>query len=75
MIALAGGAAMLGALLVLLGQAAFFRPAPLAPPVVEANELTAEQAKAIADAEKMARAVEKLDQKSRKLIQSEMQKP
>lgn len=73
--AIAGGAAALGALLVLLGQAAFFRPAPLPAPVVEAKELTPEQTRAIADGGKLARAVEKLDQKSRRLIQSEMQKP
>ncbi|HEY0487944.1 MAG TPA: hypothetical protein VGD30_00375 [Telluria sp.] len=72
---IAGGAAALGALLVLLGQAAFFRPAPAPAPIVQARELTADQAKAIAEGEKLARAVEKLDAKSRKLIQSEMQKP
>lgn len=74
-IALAGGAALLGALLVLLGQAAFFRPAPPPAPIVQAKELTAEQTQALANAAKMARAVEKLDAKSRKLLQSEMQKP
>ncbi|MBZ2207892.1 hypothetical protein [Massilia soli] len=75
MIALAGGAALLGALLVLLGQAAFFRPPPAPAPIVQARELTAEQTQALANADKMARAVEKLDAKSRKLIQTEMQKP
>lgn len=75
MMAIAGGAAALSAVLVLLGQAAFFRPAPPSAPIIEAKELTAEQAKAIADGEKLARAVEKLDPKSRRLIQSEMQKP
>lgn len=74
-IAIAGGAALLGALLVLLGQAAFFRPPPPPAPVVQAKELTPEQTRTLADADKMARAVEKLDPKSRKLIQSEMQKP
>ena len=74
-IALAGGAALLGALLVLLGQAAFFRPAAPPAPIVQAKELTAEQTQALANADKMARAVEKLDAKSRKLIQTEMQKP
>ena len=74
-IAIASGAALLGALLVLLGQAAFFRaPAPPAP-VVQARELSAEQARALDDAGKLARAIEKLDPKSRKLIQTEMQKP
>ncbi|MGZ8289883.1 MAG: hypothetical protein ACXW2U_12310 [Telluria sp.] len=75
MLALAAGAALLGAILVLLGQAALFRPAPVPAPVVIAKELTPEQAKAIADGGKMAKAVEKLDPKSRKLIQAEMQKP
>ncbi len=74
-IAIAAGAALLGAVLVLLGQAAFFRPPPPPAPVVQAKELTPEQSKALAEADKMARAVEKLDAKSRKLIQSEMQKP
>jgi Tfp pilus assembly protein PilN len=74
-IAIAGGAALLGAVLVLLGQGMFFRPSPTPAPIVQAKELTAEQTKALADADKMARAVEKLDPKSRKLIQSEMQKP
>ncbi|MCC6073188.1 hypothetical protein ACFSQU_05585 [Massilia sp. GCM10020059] len=74
-IAIAGGAALLGAVLVLLGQAAFFRPPPPPAPIVQAKELTPEQTRALADADKMARAVEKLDAKSRKLIQSEMQKP
>ena len=74
-IAIASGAALLGAVLVLLGQAAFFRPPPSPAPIVQAKELTPEQTKALADADKMARAVEKLDAKSRKLIQSEMQKP
>mgnify|MGYP006318389351 FL=1 len=69
------GAAVFGALLVLMGQALFFRPGPVPAPVVIAKELTPEQAKAIADGDKMAKAVEKLDPKSRKLIQAEMQKP
>lgn len=75
MLAVAGGAAVLGALLVLLGQTLFFRPAPLAPTIVQAKELTPEQIKALADGAKLAKAVEKLDQKSRKLIQAEMRKP
>lgn len=75
MLAVAGAAAVLGALLVLLGQTLFFRPAPLAPAMVQAKELTPEQIKALADGAKLAKAVEKLDQKSRKLIQAEMRKP
>lgn len=74
-VAIAGGAAAFGALLVLLGQAAFFRPAPPSAPVVQARELTPEQAKALADYDKMARAVGKLDAKARKLVEAEMHKP
>lgn len=73
-IAIAGGAAALGALLVLLGQAAFFKPAPPAAPVVQAQELTPEQAKALADFDKLSRAVGKLDAKARKLVEAEMRK-
>lgn len=58
-------------LLVPLGQG----PAPLPPTIVQAKELTPEQIKALADGAKLAKAVEKLDQKSRKLIQAEMRKP
>lgn len=73
--AIAVGAAVLCALLVLIGQALFFKiPAPPASTVV-AKELTAEQAAALRDAEKMAKIVQKLDQKTRNAIQAEMQKP
>jgi hypothetical protein len=73
--AIAAGGAVLCALLVLLGQALLFK-APLPPPsTVIAKELTAEQAVALRDAEKMAKIVQKLDQKTRNAIQAEMQKP
>lgn len=73
--AIAFGAAVLCALLVLIGQALFFKiPAPPAPTVI-AKELTPEQAAALRDAEKMAKVVQKLDQKTRNAIQAEMQKP
>jgi hypothetical protein len=66
LLAAAAGIAVLCALLVLAGQALFFsRPAAL----------TQQQAEAIRQGEKLARAVEKLDPKSRAAIAAEMQKP
>jgi hypothetical protein len=76
--AIAGGAAVLAALLVLIGQALLTKPPvlPPAPPsTVIAKELTPEQATALRDGEKMAKIVQKLDQKTRNAIQAEMQKP
>lgn len=71
---LAGAAALLGALLVLAGQALWFRQsAPV--PVIMAKELTGEQALALKNAEKMSKIVSKLDQKTRNTIQTELQKP
>jgi Tfp pilus assembly protein PilN len=75
MMLVAGGAAVLGAVLVLAGQALFFRPGPVPAPVLQAKELTAEQSAAIRDGEKLARAVAKLDRKTRSAIEAEMQKP
>lgn len=78
--AIAAGAAVLCALLVLIGQALVFplqfkiaAPAPATAAV--AKEFTPEQAAALRDAEKMAKIVQKLDQKTRNAIQAEMQKP
>ena len=66
LLAAAAGIALLCALLVLAGQALFFaHPAAL----------TQQQAEAIRQGEKLARAVEKLDPKSRAAIAAEMQKP
>jgi hypothetical protein len=78
--AIAAGAAVLCALLVLLGQALLFAShpftiAPVPASTVIARELTPEQAAALRDAEKMAKVVQKLDQKTRNAIQAEMQKP
>lgn len=67
--AIAAGAALLGATLVLLGQALFFKPGPVV------RELTQEQAGAIRNGEKLANIVQKLDAKTRDKIQAEMQKP
>lgn len=73
--AIAAGAAVLCALLVLLGQAIFFTIPPVPASTVIAKELTPEQAQAIRDGEKMAKIVQKLDAKTRNAIQAEMQKP
>jgi hypothetical protein len=73
--ALAFGAAVLGALLVLGGQALLSRPAPPPVPVKPAQELSPEQSAAVQNAEKLARVVEKLDRKTRAAIAAEMQKP
>jgi hypothetical protein len=74
LIAIAAGAAVLGALLVLAGQALLFRPAAPAP-VIQARELTPEQLAAIRNGEKLAKIVEKLDRKTRSAIEAEMQQP
>lgn len=73
--AIAFGAAVLCALLVLIGQALLFKVPPAPPSTVIAKELTPEQAATLRDAEKMAKIVQKLDQKTRNAIQAEMQKP
>ncbi|SHH51912.1 hypothetical protein [Massilia sp. CF038] len=73
--ATAAGAALLGAVLVLLGQALWFKPAPIPPSTVIAKELTPEQAQAIRNGEKLGAIVQKLDAKTRNAIQAEMQKP
>lgn len=75
MLMAAGGAAVLGAALVLIGQALFLRPAPAPAPAAQAKELTPEQSAAIQNGEKLARIVSKLDQKTRSAIEAEMQKP
>lgn len=74
-IAIAGGAALLCAFVVLAGQALLLRPAPAPAPVLVAKELTPEQSVALRDGEKLARAVAKLDSKTRAAIAAEMQKP
>lgn len=73
----AAGVSLLCALLVLGGQALFFKPRPLPAPVVQvqAKTLTPEQSAAIANGEKLARAVQRLDPKTRAAIQAELQKP
>jgi hypothetical protein len=73
----AAGVALLTALLVLAGQALLTKPAPvpLAPPISAPAALTAEQQGAIDDGKKLAAAVQKLDAKTRGLIQAELKKP
>ena len=73
-IGIAAGAAVLGALLVLGGQALWFKQPP-AVPVIMARELTGEQALALKQAEKLSKIVAKLDARTRNTIQAEMQKP
>jgi hypothetical protein len=72
---LAGGAAVFGAVLVLIGQALFFRPAPAPKPVLVPAALSAEQTNQLRDAEKLTKVVEKLDKKTRTAIAAEMAKP
>ena len=64
---------LLSALIVLAGQALFFKPAP-APIIQQAKALTPEQIEAIATGEKLAKAIQKLDPKTRSQLQAEMQK-
>jgi hypothetical protein len=71
--AVLGGAAMLGAVLVLIGQVLLFRPAPQR--VVVTTPLTAAQTAALRDAEKLTAVIEKLDKKTRATIAAEMAKP
>jgi hypothetical protein len=68
-------AAVLGALLVLGGQALLFKPAPAPSPIVQAKELTPQQAAALQNADKLTRVIERLDRKTRATIAAEMQKP
>lgn len=65
----AAGLSLLSALVVVGVQQLLGKPAPAAAP------LTAQQASALRQGEKLARAVQKLDQKSRNLIEAEMHRP
>ena len=66
LIGAAAGAAFFGALLALATQTLFATPPPAVTPA---------QVLALVQGEKLARAVQKLDQKNRDLIQAELQKP
>jgi len=74
-VALAAGAAVLGAVLVLLGQALWFKPPAPPAPVSPPPALSAEQAAALRQADKLDKIVQKLDPKTRNAIRAEMQKP
>ena len=74
LLAAAAGISILSALLVLAGQALFFKPVAPPAPVVQARALTPEQTQAIATGEKLARAIQKLDPKTRSQLQAELQK-
>jgi hypothetical protein len=72
LLAAAAGVAVLSALIVLGGQAAFTRPPPA--PVIQAKSLTPEQTQALQHADKLSKAIEKLDPKARAQLQAELQK-
>ncbi len=72
LIALGVAMAILAALLVLAGQVLFFKPAPES--MIEVPKLTPGQATALKNGERLSQAVQKLDQKTRDLIELEMQK-
>jgi hypothetical protein len=72
LIALGVAMAILAALLVLAGQMLFFKPAPES--MIEVPKLTPGQVTALKNGEKLSQAVQKLDQKTRDLIELEMQK-
>jgi hypothetical protein len=75
LLAAAAGVSVLSALLVLGGQAAFFKPAaPPAPVIQQARALTPEQTAALANADKLNKAIQKLDPKTRAQLQAELQK-
>ena len=69
----AAGIAVLSALIVLGGQAAFSKPPP-APVVQQAKSLTPEQTMALQNADKLSKAIQKLDPKVRAQLQAELQK-
>ena len=72
MMAIAAAAALLGALLVLFGQAIWFTPAA---PRLQPGTLSAAQAGALREGEKLARIVQQLDPKTRARIQAALQQP
>jgi hypothetical protein len=71
----AAGGALAGVLLMQLVLATWLKNPPPPAPVIVARELTPEQSLALKNGEKLAKAVQKLDQKSRNTIAAEMQKP
>ena len=73
LLAAAASIAVLSALVVLGGQAAFSKP-PAAPIVEQARALTPEQTLALQNADKLNKAIEKLDPKVRSQLQAELKK-
>lgn len=73
LLAAAAGIAVLSALVVVGAQAVFSKPPPV-PIVEQAKALTPEQTLALRNAEKLTRAIEKLDPKTRNQLQAELQK-
>jgi hypothetical protein len=73
LLAAAAGIAVLSALIVLGGQAAFTK-APPAPVIQQARSLTPEQTQALQNADKLSKAIQKLDPKIRAQLQAELQK-
>jgi len=69
----AAGIAVLSALIVLGGQSAFSK-APPAPVIQQAKSLTPEQTLALQNADKLSKAIQKLDPKTRAQLQAELQK-
>jgi hypothetical protein len=65
---------LISALVVLAGQGLFFKPATPPAPIVQVKTLTPEQAEAIATGEKLTKAIQKLDPKTRSQLQAELQK-
>jgi hypothetical protein len=73
LIALGASIAILAAMLVLAGQMLFFKPQPES--MIEVPRLTPGQAAALKNGEKLGLVVQRLDQKTRDLIEAEMDKP
>ena len=69
----AAGIAIVSALVVVGAQALLSKPAP-APVIEQAKALTPEQTLALRNAEKLSKAIEKLDPKTRNQLQAELQK-
>lgn len=74
LLAAAAGISLLSALLVLGGQAAFSKPIVPPAPVIQAQPLTPEQTLTLQNADKLNRAIQRLDPKTRAQVQAELQK-
>lgn len=74
LLAAAAGIAILSSLIILAGQALFFKPVAPPAPILQALALTPEQQAALANADKLSKAIQKLDPKTRAQLQAELQK-